>query len=314
LDIRTLEDFVTLDSTKSFTVAARLRNSTLSAFTRRIRKLEDTVGATLVDRRRLPVQLTRAGEMFLPVARDTIGQLRKVQREIADSERGADNVIYFALPHTLVLLFFPSFFNRVREKIGSVEAQLLISTIALNMTDILDRNLCHFAIYFYHPDVPAGLDARKNPSVLIGYERLVPVSMPDDRGRPVFPIPGRPELPTPHLYQGPDSYIGQILDTAFERRGVDLHLRQLPHREGTIMFPDAVKQGLGAAWVPELSVAGELASGNLVAAADPDWIIPLEIRLARSAHILPEKCMTLWSTLASEEAHSSISSVIALDL
>jgi DNA-binding transcriptional LysR family regulator len=296
MDTRTLEDFVTLESTRSFTLAAGIRNSTVSAFTRRIRKLEDAVGATLVDRARLPIKLTPAGEMFLPAARDAIGQLRKAQKEIAESVRGVDNVIYFAIPHTLVLLFFPTFLNWVREKVGSVEAQLIISTIAINMADVLERGLCHLMIYFYHPDVPVGLDERKNPSVLIDHERLI---------RPLFPIPGRPEMATPHLYQGRESYIGQILDIAFEREAADLHLNRLPHREGTIMFPDAVKQGLGAAWLPEQSVARELASGDLVIAADREWIIPLEIRLARSGHLLPEKCMTLWSILATEGPRST---------
>jgi DNA-binding transcriptional LysR family regulator len=302
MDIHTLEDFLVLGSTRSFTLAANARNSTLPAFTRRIRKLEGALGATLVDRTHLPVKLTRAGELYLAAAREAIGVLKKAQREIAAVQQNDRDIIYFSLPHTLASHFFPQFLTRLR-RIKQFEAQLIISTVATNLADILDGGLCHLMIYFFHPDVPVRFTASRNPSLLIGNDRLVPVSLAGKVGDPLFPVPGSPDRPTPHLYQGERSYIGQILDIAFARKNTSLFLTRLPQREGTIMFPDAVRKGLGVAWLPEQSVAPDLATGDLVLAAEPEWVIPLEIRLARSSHILPEQCETLWSALADEQTH-----------
>eukprot|EP01038_Epipyxis_sp_PR26KG_P003592 gene3592-5124_t len=42
-------------------------------------------------------------------------------------------------------------------------------------------------------------------------------------------------------------------------------------------------EGLGIAWVPQLSVRAELARGELVVCGGPQWHVPLEIRLYRCA-------------------------------
>ena len=50
MDIEWLEDFLVLSDLSSFTRAAQTRNVTQSAFSRRIRSLEDWIGIPLVDR------------------------------------------------------------------------------------------------------------------------------------------------------------------------------------------------------------------------------------------------------------------------
>ena len=50
MDIMWLEDFIKLADEGNFSRAAEARNLTQPAFSRRIRALEDWVGATLVDR------------------------------------------------------------------------------------------------------------------------------------------------------------------------------------------------------------------------------------------------------------------------
>jgi DNA-binding transcriptional LysR family regulator len=61
-------DFLELSRTGSFTEAAKGRNSSQPAFSRRIQALEAWAGVRLVDRAVSPIELTLAGKAFLPVA------------------------------------------------------------------------------------------------------------------------------------------------------------------------------------------------------------------------------------------------------
>src|SRR3546814_12603033 len=86
MDIMWLEDFIKLADEGNFSRAAEARNLTQPAFSRRIRALEDWVGATLVDRDTHRIQLTEAGPAFrvrdaahtrrLSSGRDHVRQIR----------------------------------------------------------------------------------------------------------------------------------------------------------------------------------------------------------------------------------------------
>ena len=64
MDIKWLEDFLSLAQTRNFSRSAQERNVTQSALSRRIRALEAWVGADLVDRSTYPLVLTPAGKLF----------------------------------------------------------------------------------------------------------------------------------------------------------------------------------------------------------------------------------------------------------
>ena len=76
MDIEWLEDFLMLSDLCSFTRAAQTRNVTQSAFSRRIRSLEDWVGIPLIDRDTVPPRLTVAGHLFRDTAREMVRQLQ----------------------------------------------------------------------------------------------------------------------------------------------------------------------------------------------------------------------------------------------
>lgn len=77
-----LLDFIALARTKSFTEAAKLRNSSQSAFSRRIQLLEYWLNVRLVDRGVQPVQLTEEGVKFLPMAESLSGNMEKIKDAI----------------------------------------------------------------------------------------------------------------------------------------------------------------------------------------------------------------------------------------
>lgn len=106
MEIKWLEDFVTLADTSSFSRAAELRNVTQPAFSRRIKQLESWLGATLISRATMPAELTPAGRNFLPVAREAIRTFYAAREVLRlPHEPG---LIRFAALHTLTVTFFPA--------------------------------------------------------------------------------------------------------------------------------------------------------------------------------------------------------------
>jgi len=82
--IRDVEVFVGIIDAGSFKEAARLLNVTQSALTQRLHKLEDALGARLIDRTTRTVALTSVGASFLPNARRLLGQFEQAYADIRD--------------------------------------------------------------------------------------------------------------------------------------------------------------------------------------------------------------------------------------
>lgn len=74
-----LRAFVSVADTCSVSRAAHELNVTQSAVTRRVQRLETSLGTTLLDRRTRPVMLTRAGEVALERCRRLMNDLREIR-------------------------------------------------------------------------------------------------------------------------------------------------------------------------------------------------------------------------------------------
>jgi LysR family positive regulator for ilvC len=82
MDNRQLKQFVNLAESLHFGRASEVSHVSPSTLSRSIRQLEDAVGATLFDRDNRSVALTRAGEMFLGYARESLTQWDVIRNEL----------------------------------------------------------------------------------------------------------------------------------------------------------------------------------------------------------------------------------------
>jgi len=125
MELKWLEDFVSLARTANFSRSANQRNITQSAFSRRIKSLEAWVGTELFDRGTYPVTLTKAGQMFLEAAEVTIRELYAVRDEIREESRAEASTLTFAALHTLSLTFYPRWLRGVEDRIGPLNTRVL---------------------------------------------------------------------------------------------------------------------------------------------------------------------------------------------
>nr|WP_244496066.1 MULTISPECIES: LysR substrate-binding domain-containing protein [unclassified Ensifer] len=294
LEIKWLEDFLALASTLNFSKAADERHVTQSAFSRRIKQLEAWVGASLVDRATYPSRLTEAGLKFVPVAQETLQHLYQSRRNLQKEEGSDAKTIKVTALHTLSFTFFPDWMNRINKKAGPVFSRLRPDSGSMeeNLNSLVDGS-CDFLLTYAHTQVPLLLDPQAFEHRLLGHEKIIPVSAPNETGAAAHLLEGGAK-PFPHISYEKSSFFGQLLG---ELVGADLPLFQRVHEGSMSVGLKAMAQaGWGIAWVPESLMTAELASGALVRAADPRWDISVEIRLYRAKDNRRPVVGRIWQT------------------
>jgi len=113
MELKWLEDFVSLAEHRSYSRAAGDRNITQSALSKRIKQLEDWIGLPLIDRSSNPIGLTKAGECFLPRAHDALEMLLTARKTVSDGYSASWEIISFATLNTLSLTFFPHWMAQI---------------------------------------------------------------------------------------------------------------------------------------------------------------------------------------------------------
>jgi DNA-binding transcriptional LysR family regulator len=202
METKWLEDFVSLAETRSFSRSAQLRHVTQPAFSRRIQALEAWAGTDLVDRSSYPTRLTPAGETLYAQSLEMLQALQSTRAMLRGHHSAGQDVIEFAVPHTLAFTFFPAWVSSLREKFGPLKSRL----IALNVHDAVMRLVegsCDVLIAYHHSSLPLQLAADRYEMVTLGQEVMAPYVRADADGEPMFTLPGRPGQPLPYLGYAP---------------------------------------------------------------------------------------------------------------
>ena len=202
MEIKWLLDFLSLVDTRNFSRSADQRATTQPAFSRRIRALEEWMGAPLFDRSKQPIELTPAGQEFRPVAEEVLRRILQSREEIRRIGQSTESTVAFTATHSLSLLFFPSWIRGIEQQIGVCQTRLDSRQIG-NCAQSLMRGECHFMLAPTHATTDTQLSEERFTSIKVGEDRLVPVSAPDENGAPVHDLPGSAKAPVDYL-----AYVG----------------------------------------------------------------------------------------------------------
>jgi len=268
METKWLEDFVSLAETRSFSRSAQLRHITQPAFSRRIQSLEAWAGTDLVDRSAYPTRLTPAGETLYGQALEMLQALQHTRATLRSHTAAGQDVIEFAVPHTLAFTFFPAWLSGLREQFGPIKSRL----IALNVHDAVVRLVeggCDLLIVYHHPSQPIQLDAERYEMVSLGQETIAPYCRPDAQGRPLYELPGRAGQPLPYLGYAPGAYLGQVVDFMLKQSGTAAHLDRVYETDMAEGLKAMALEGHGMAFLPCSAVGNEVRAGRLVSAAPP---------------------------------------------
>ncbi len=115
--------FVSVAETRSVSLAARDLNVTQSAVTRRLQRLETSLGAAVLDRRTRPITLTAAGHAALERCRRLLNDVREVH-VAAGNGRLPMGEIRIGVAHALTELTLTEPIGEVRRKFPNVALRL----------------------------------------------------------------------------------------------------------------------------------------------------------------------------------------------
>jgi len=293
VDIRWLEDFLSLAETGNFSKSARERNVTQPAFSRRIRMLEQWLGGPLIDRSTYPTRLTAAGEQFQDGITPIMRELFRLRDEVRGRTVGDAGTIVIAAMHSLSLGVLPKWLHAV----GTLDRPH-IRIRSDNHHDCLQAladGHCDFFLSYAHPDHPVLLDQSRFPFLSLGETALVPYSAPGKRGKPRFSLPGSAKAPTDYLAFAADCYLGQVAGSVLAKRDKAPHLKACYEDSVADALQALALEGHGLAWLPETSVAKDVAAGELIRAGDAGWDMHLDIRLYRARTRRGDAAEQLWS-------------------
>ena len=289
METKWLEDFVSLAETRSFSRSAQLRHVTQPAFSRRIQALEGWAGTDLVDRSSYPTRLTPAGQTLYAQALEMLQALQSTRAMLRGHSAVAQDVIEFAVPHTLAFTFFPAWVTSLREQFGPIKSRL----IALNVHDAVLRLVegsCDVLIAYHHPSQPLPLDTNRYEMVSLGAEVVAPWVRPEADGSPRYQLPGQPGRPLPYLGYAPGAYLGRVVDQLLKDSGRPVHLDRVYETDMAEGLKVMALEGHGIAFLPESAVRRDVRARKLVSALPPEManlVSSMEIRAYRERPVPP---------------------------
>lgn len=297
-----LEDFIALAQHKSFTRAADDRQVTLPAFGRRIKSLESWLGVALVNRGQYPATLTGEGELFLQTAQDIVAKLYEGRACLRARSLAGNDTLSVATGRTLAHTFFPELLERLRKQHSTFSVRVSTGSVH-DMALQIEDGVSDVLLSYYHPGIGLRLDERNFESLLVGVEKLIPVSCAAAPGKPRYSLPGERRRPLPLLSYMPTLMMGNVLDRHLLERGDSYHLQRTLTADFAEALLEHVHHGLGLAWLPRRLIAADLAAGRLVHAGSGADEIALEIRLYRRQSRNKPLTDTCWRLLA--QAHGA---------
>lgn len=254
MEITQLEFFVSVIEEGGFSKAAERVYRTQPAVSIAIRRLEEEVGAPLLDRSQKTPTLTDAGRIVYDYARrilslrdqarDTVGELRTLQR--GRVRVGANESTSLYLLPDVILAF--------RDRHPGVKVEIFRHPSQRLPREVLDGNL-DFALTAYEP---ADSDLASFPVL---EDELVLVTHPD------HPLAGRESVTIGEL--GRESFLAHNVKSASRNRVIEAFAEQ--HTPLNIALELAtietikrfVLKQVGIAFVPRMCVAEELEAGAL---------------------------------------------------
>lgn len=294
MDLKWLEDFISIANTGNFSKSAEQRNVTQPTFSRRIRSLEDWLGVPLIDRSSYPAKLTESGLAFRETAEETIKLLYHARSDFRHEQASRRAALSFSALHSIALTFFPSWIGEVKAALGLESTRMSTGNLLECVESFVNGN-CDFLICYAHEAAPVLLDPLKFPSYVLAEEKLIPVCARNADGEPLYNLDGSAGQTLPYLSYGYEAFPGRIVEYVIEAKKI-AHMLHTVHEDP---MAESVKrmalEGYGVSWLPQSIIAHELEEASLVRCGNPLLDIKMDIRLYRSVDRGRPNIMQLWS-------------------
>ncbi|ANG64665.1 transcriptional regulator [Marinobacterium aestuarii] len=279
MDLKLLEDFVCLAQLQNFTAAARERLVTQSAFSRRIKALEEWVGTDLVNRDCTPLALTPQGKLFYREAEVILRKLYNCREEVRALGKTSEREIAVAAQNSIAQTLFLDWVKRVERNFGSIYVRL-VSEKLIDCVELFTQGHVDYLFCYAHKNIGLPLDDSRFEYTLVGREKLIPVSVPNGQTQePLFALPGNPAEPVPFVAYTHEALFGKSIDQLLQDKDHRCYVQRRYENPFSHTLKSMVLEKLGFAWLPYSSILTDLRDGRLCRAGDEHWDLDFDIRL-----------------------------------
>ncbi|WP_108444570.1 LysR family transcriptional regulator [Halomonas denitrificans] len=250
MDTQSLQAFLAVADSGSFSRAAEQLHLTQPAVSKRIAVLEGQIDARLFDRIGRRVSLTEAGRVLLPRARQILVMVDDSRRALGNLEDSVAGRLTLATSHHIGLHRLPPLLKAYTGQHPDVRLDLHFLDSEQAYQGVLDGEL-ELAVVTLAPHPDPQLEA-----VPVWIDRLCFVCAPD------HPLAGRGRLGLHELcafdavLPGPLTFTRGLIESRFASAGLTLPVALSTNYLETLKMMAAI--GLGWSLLPERLVAGEL--------------------------------------------------------
>lgn len=293
MEIKWLEDFMSVAARGHFAKAAEDRYVTQSALSRRIKALELWVGAELFDRSQHPIQLTEAGHGFIATAEQIIKDSYAARIDAQKKVRADENTLTLSCLHTLALFFVPGLISSLKQQRPALRASIIAETRTVEeyLAGLASGESDLFLSYS-HPVFDFRLEGTEFQKMNIGTDLMSPFARKD-----CLPDASK-NTPVPVLVYSATTFMHRVVDAIIPR--VPYRDRLKPVYTATLaesLF-GGVQEGLGMAWLPETLLGENLLNKDVVKVSD-ELSEPMTITIYRSVNNKRAAVDDCWAYLAS---------------
>jgi LysR family transcriptional regulator, transcriptional activator of the cysJI operon len=241
---------------RSFSRGARLNEMSQSAASQHIQDLERQWGATLIDRRTRPLQLTEAGKLYLEYCRDMMRRREEFAAELDRYKKSASGTVRLAAIYSVGLSEMSRIEARFYERFpeGVLEVSYLRPE---KVFEVVQEEIADLGLLSY---------AEPNRDVVTlpwREEEMVVVVAPGHRLTALSEVPATELVDEAFIAFDEDLPIRNNIDRYLRERHVKMEV--VLHFDNLQMIKEAVAHGAGISILPERVMREELEQGRLVA-------------------------------------------------
>lgn len=295
LELKWFEDLIVVAEKGHFARAAEARFLTQSALSRRIKSLENWIGAELLDRTSHPIELTPAGLEFITTAREILSSAYEARGRAADFGKLSDTAVTIACLHTLALYFVPRRISALQDKLGRFEVSIVAETRTIEeYLGSLQSGATDIFISFSHPSAPVELDENEFPMISLGRERIMPFINADEID---IDLAEDASARIPYLQYSGTSFMSRVVESVLKKAPFRNRLRTVYRASLAESLCTGTQQGLGVAWLPE-SIAENTQNRAPLTCVGDEWSTEFEIIAISAATNTRPIMAKIWEELS----------------
>jgi DNA-binding transcriptional LysR family regulator len=286
IDLRQLLYFVTVVRERSFSRAAEELDMGQPGLSGQIKKLEDSVGITLLERTPKGVKPTEAGQQFLSYAQRILSELKLAERSLDEIREVTTGQVILGVTSAstfshlaAIIEEYRRLYPRVQLQIVELPTETLVEQVRLGL---LDLTLAVLPVEVEELEVEELYS--ENLRLIVSSNHPLSVRAKTGEKVKLTELSGEP-LVLPYRQYG----IRQQIDNAY--RLFDMSLQTAVELMGIGVAVQLARRGLGITFLPEMLVSDEVRLGDLVCLTveEPELIMRTGL-LHRRDQYLPPAC------------------------